>query len=258
MKKTLALFLSLALALTLIAPSLTASAADVQPTPPDWCPAEEYVVFPDSQAYEADTWEKILSLRAHAAAGNLEPVSGVDTVLFNRLRELQRMTKDPGVQFELGLLAVKFALNAAAKGEKVPYSTDFEMAATYAGGQEPATYLCHLWNARLALASRDITTGLEGGLGVYVGALEYLLSYEQFTMEDVYNSVLTGIIPAQRLSYAKSLIFVTLDGAVVHPKAVRLSADYLDTTTAQARYQRTMVPVRRLAELMGSTVDYDA
>ena len=258
MKRTLALFLSLVLALTLIAPSLTASAADMQPTPPDWCPAEEYVVFPGSQAYEADTWEKILSLRAHAAAGNLEPVSGVDTVLFNRLRELQRMTTDPGVRFELGLLSVKFALNAAAKGEKVSPSTDFEMAATYAGVQEPATYLCYLWNARLALASRDITTGLEGGLSWYVGALEYLLSYEQFTMEDVYNNVLTSIIPAERLSYAKSLIFVTLDGTVVHPRSVRLSADYLDTTTAQARYQRTMVPVRRLAELMGATVDYDA
>lgn len=63
---------------------------------------------------------------------------------------------------------------------------------------------------------------------------------------------------AERLAYAKSLLFVTLDGDLVHPRSVRISADAVDTTTAQTRNQRTMVPIRRLAELMGATVDYDA
>lgn len=255
MKKLLSLFLVIALSLCLVSPAL--SAQSVSPAPPAWCPAEEYTVFSGSKAYEGETWEKILSLREFAQAGNTQPVSGTDTVLFNRLRDLERISGDPGVYFELGILDVKFALNAAAKGEKVGGTTDFEMAAYYAQDSQQE-YLCRLWNARMVLASRDLSGGLEGkGLPFFVGAIEPLLSYPDFTLESVYTSVLTPAISAQSLAAARETLFVTLDGKVVHPRAVRYDFG-LDTTTAHSRNNRTMVPLARLAGLMGADVSYDA
>ena len=229
MKKLVSVFLAAALILTMTLPAL--AAGEAVPAAPDWCPEEEYAVFSGSRAYEAQTWEKNLSLRQFAQAGNTRPVSGADTVLYNRLRELERISGDPGVYFELGLLAVKFALNAAARGEAVGASNDFEMAAYYA--QDPdQECLCRLWNARMVLAAQDLSGGLEGkGLPAFVGAVEPLLSYPGFTLESVYTSVLTPAIPAQSLAAAREILFVTLDGRVVHPRAVRYDFG-LDTTAA--------------------------
>ena len=252
MKKFLSVLLVLTMLFSIAVPALAAG-----PTPPAWCPAGEYAVFENSTAYTGETWEKLLSLREDAAAGNLAPTSSSNTVLYNRQRELKK-SNDPGVRFELGLIDVKYALNAAAQGKTFGVSTNFEFAASYAGDQEDAKYLCYLWNARMSLAARDITTGLEGGLRWYAGAMEYLLPYEQFRFEDIYSHELVQTIPAERLAYAKSLIFVTLDGDLVHPRSMRVSQDYVDYTTVQSRNWRTMVPVRRLAELMGATVAYDA
>lgn len=157
------LSLLLALSLSLAIPSFAAGAAG--PTPPTLCPAEEYAVFANSQAYKGDTWSKILSLREDAAAGNLAPTSSSSTVLYNRQRELKK-SNDPGVRFELGLIDVKYALNAAAQGKTVGISSDFEMAAYYGKGDEPACYLAYLWNARSKLWTHDLTTGLEGALAI--------------------------------------------------------------------------------------------
>lgn len=255
MKQFLSTLLTLTLLFSTTVPALAAGTTG--PTHPDWCPEEEYAVFEGSAAYEGETWSKILSLREDAAAGNLAPTNSSNTLLYNRYRALKR-SDDPGVLFELGLIDVKYALNAAAQGKAFGVSTNFEFAAAKAGGQEDAKYLCYLWNARMSLAARDITTGLEGGLRWYAGAIEYLLSYDQFCFEDIYNHELVQTIPAERLAYARSILFVTLDGDLVHPRSVRVSTSYLDTTTAESRSWRTMVPVRRLAELMGATVEYDA
>ena len=256
MRKTILFPLVLALALTFCPPARAVE--PVVPAPPSWCPAEEYAVFADGAAYETATWDKILSLREHAGAGNPEPQSGTDTVLFNRLRELKRMG-GASVNFEVGLLKVKYALNTAAKGQTAKIGADFESAAYGASGQASPRALAYLWNARAGLWDQDLTDGLEGrGLGRFVGAVEYLLPDPRFTMAQVLDWGAANGVSAGNLAAAKALLFVTLDGEVVHPKAVRVSADYLDTTVPQVRNQRTMVPVRRLAELMGATVDYDA
>lgn len=239
--------------------SLIPSARAAALTRPSWCPEEEYVVFQGSAAYDGENAKKLLALQEHAAAGNLAPQSGTDTTLYNYRRDLERISGDPGVKFELGLLDEKYALNAAARGKSVSPSSNFEFAAAYAGDQEEAKYLCYLWNARMSLAGRDITAGLAGGLRWYAGAVEYLLSYEQFDFSDIYDCELVKeTVSAQRLAYARSVIFVTLDGELVHPRSVRISSDYVDTTAAQNRNGRTMVPVRRLAELMGAVVDFNA
>ena len=258
MRRNSFLPLSLVLALLLTLFPAARAADSVTPTPPDWVPAEEYAVFEGSTAYEGETWDTILQLRAHAEAGNPAPQSGTDTVLYNRRRALA-YSHDPGVRFELGLLSLRFAVNAASRGQTEKIGSDFEMAAHYAPGQEPGRYLAYLWNARANLWDQDVTGGLEGkGLSFIVGALSYLLDYPQFTMSALLDCPLLAELPQEKRDVAENLLLVTLDGDVVHPRAVRYDTNYVDTSTAQTRNDRTMVPVRRLAELMGATVDYDA
>lgn len=250
-KRMLSALLMLSLFFTLVTPAYAAA-----PTRPSWCPAEEYVSFPGSAAYSGQTWEQLLSLWDYAASGKTEISRTADSRIYTTYSKL-RSSSDPGVRFELGLIEVQLAMNALSQGKAAKGSTHFEMAASYTDDAS-AKYLCYLWNARLCLAAQDITTGLEGGLRWYSGAIEYLLAYEQFSFDAIYNCELVKLLPAERLSCAREQLFVTLDGKLVHPRSVRVRADYLDTTTAQARHNRTMVPVRRLAELMGATVDYDA
>lgn len=260
MKKLLAMMLSLALSCSLLVPALASEA--IAPAPPEWCPAEEYVIFEQSAAYQGETWDQITALREHAQAGNLTPTRTGEKALYDQLQALKR-SDDPGILFEVGLVAARYAANALDQGQNPGASTAFEMAAVhaapYAAEQPDALYLARLWNARMCLLSGDLTAGLEGkDLGFFVGAVEPLLPYGEFTMEALYGCPLVKKLPAEQLAAARALIFVTLDGKVVHPRAVRVSLDYLDTTAAQSRNNRTMVPVRRLAELMGATVDYDA
>ena len=61
-------------------------------------------------------------------------------------------------------------------------------------------------------------------------------------------------VPTAGLKAVKDLVFVTLDGDLVHPGHVRISSDYKDTAGACIRNDQVMVPVRRLAELMGAVV----
>lgn len=63
MKRVLSLVLSMILVLSFGTPALAA-----EPTPPDWVKAEEYCTFADGDAYQAETWQEILRLRADAAA----------------------------------------------------------------------------------------------------------------------------------------------------------------------------------------------
>lgn len=66
MKKLLTFALTLALTLGLIP---AAAAEAVTPTPPPWCPEEEYAVFPGSAAYEPENWDIITQTRGEVTWG---------------------------------------------------------------------------------------------------------------------------------------------------------------------------------------------
>ena len=256
-RRILSFTLVLALLVTLTPP--TSAAETVTPIRPSWITDEEYVIYQGSTAYEPQTWKQLLDLRVHAESGALEPQSGTETVLYNQLRKLSS-SKDPGVRFEVALLQVKYAMNAAAQGKPEKIGSDFESAAYYSVSQPQFTAVCRLWNARTTLWQRDITTGLEGkDLGFVVGAIEPLLRDPDFTISGLLDCALLKDIPQEQIEALKSQIFVTLDGIVVHPRTVYYhnSRSY-DTTIAQSQNDRTMVPIRRLAELMGAVVSYDA
>ena len=238
----------LALSLTMI-PS--ASAAQTA-TAPSWIDKSEYVTFSDGAAYQSDMWNTITTLRNYAQSGGEAPAYG--KTYYKECETLSRSTS-PSVQFELGLIKLKFALNAVAKGNRVPSSTAFEMACYYAGANdEAAVYQAYVWNARLNMLSCDLTTASDGNVKWFFGAVEHLLGYEQFTMAELLDWGAANGVPTAGLKAVKDLVFVTLDGDLVHPGHVRISSDYMDTAGACIRNDQVMVPVRRLAELMGAVV----
>lgn len=148
----------LALSLTMI-PS--ASAAQTA-TAPSWIDKSEYVTFSDGAAYQSDMWNTITTLRNYAQSGGEAPAYG--KTYYKECETLSRSTS-PSVQFELGLIKLKFALNAVAKGNRVPSSTAFEMACYYAGANdEAAVYQAYVWNARLNMLSCDLTTASDGNV----------------------------------------------------------------------------------------------
>lgn len=238
----------LALSLTMI-PS--ASAAQTA-TAPSWIDKSEYVTFSDGAAYQSDMWNTITTLRNYAQSGGEAPAYG--KTYYKECETLSRSTS-PSVQFELGLIKLKFALNAVAKWNRVPSSTAFEMACYYAGANdEAAVYQAYVWNARLNMLSCDLTTASDGNVKWFFGAVEHLLGYEQFTMAELLDWGADNGVPTAGLKAVKDLVFVTLDGDLVHPGHVRISSDYMDTAGACIRNDQVMVPVRRLAELMGAVV----
>ena len=68
-KKSVSLLLALTLVFSLFPAAAAAESGAVTPTPPSWCPEEEYAVFPGSAAYEPENWEIITQTRAEVEWG---------------------------------------------------------------------------------------------------------------------------------------------------------------------------------------------
>jgi hypothetical protein len=249
MKRLLSLALFLALLLTLAPP---AAASPAVPAPPPWVKAEEYAVFADGAAYEPETWSQITRLRADAAAGHTAPVSG--SSLYGNYTALGKSSAG-SIRFEYGLLALKYACNAAAAGKGVSsLPSSFELAAYSSFGDEPARYTAYLWNARCKLINMRENADM-AGQGAFCAAVKPLLAYDAFTMDSLLQGGWMTLVSASKIKAVRSILFVTLDGELVHPRIVYSGATR-EETSAHVASGRTMVPVRRLAELMGAAVTY--
>ena len=252
MKRQISLALSLLLILSLALPALTAPASAANPAPPSWVSADEYAVFPDGTAYAGETWQNILALRANAAAGHPAPVSGEP--LYRAYAALKKSDEN-SVRFEYGLLGLQYACNAAQSGTaaSAPASA-FELAGFYSPGAEPARCIAYLWEARCQLFNMAENADM-AKQAPFCAAVKPLLAYDSFTMDKLLQGDWMRSVSPQKEKAVRSLLFVTLDGELVHPRIV-YSAAGKEQTSAYVANGRTMVPVRRLAELMGAAVTY--
>lgn len=250
MKRLISLALSVVMLLALAAPA--ASAAETKPAPPDWVKAEEYVLFEKGEAYQKETWDRILRLRADAAAGHLAPEKGAP--LYSDYEAL-RQSREASICFECGLLDFRYNANALAQGKTVALQNRLDSTAYNLKGQEPAHYAFRLWNARCLLLkvpdSQDLT---DRGLGMFVAAMEYLLAYPDFTMEKLLDNAFLSCLSPKQLSMVKGLTFVTLDGKLVCPNRSLRDGSKWEDQIAVIRSGQTFVPLGRLAELMGAAV----
>lgn len=248
MKKILSLLLALALSLSLYP---AARAAEAAPTAPGWVDAESYIVFPGDPVYEPENWGQVLAQRQAAEAGGLLEEGGLDwaegspgqcyeTALI-RLRCVENY--DDELEAKAALLAAGRALGAAESGW---YDQN--------RGRDEIYYRISIEKYRVYL-SYHVDYISDWGRGL-VPALDEL----GMTLEDFFNApILDRVSPEDREKVEasvnaywdfyigeKSRITVYLDGTLLQ----------MDTLP-QVKNERTMAPIRAIAEALGAEVEWD-
>lgn len=250
-RKTRALALILAAVLLCALVPAAGAAEAVTPTPPSWCPAEEYAVFEGSKAYEPENWERILLLRADAESGGTTPKKDGNAQTFDALSALQSASgKDGGLWFEYGLIVQMYLSNEGNTRNDSAFDA-FDRALGTLTEDSPGYPAVYLWRTRAAVFR---------GYNSSERSLDACLAMHGMTFEQFMDSkALAGITPERReelaaaLARERSIIYVVLDGVRIHPTKING-----EETAAQSRNERTMVPVRFLAEALGADVDWDA
>lgn len=251
MKKLLALALSLVMALGLCGPALAAE--PVTPTPPPWCPEEEYAVFPGSAAYEPENWAILTQARSEVT----EEEIGLNTLSqmwkFIGLPDRDKETgeQDFGILFEKALIQVRLLY-----GHDHYSGTYWTTLSTILenGGDEKLNgltdqqrYVVLLWTARGILRYNGVGEKLNS-------YLTYLLKYPQFSFETLVRCDIFSEKDQERyLASVKrswedhnSHVEIFLDGR-------ELDMD----VTPEIKNQRTMVPIRAVAEAIGADVAWE-
>lgn len=253
MKKLLALILALVLALGLM--PLAAAEESVTPTPPEWCPEEEYAVFPGSAAYEPENWVLIQETRQEVRWGAINIGSLPRRWDFHRLpTTLQgegKSGKDFGVLLEQALVEVRLLYTHD------DYNGPYWPSLMYVleGGDDPQLdgltdqqrYAVLLWTARGILRYK----GVGERLNEY---LPYLMEFPQFSLSKLTDTVIFSDEEHARLdaevrqSWAEHMEAITLwlDGK-------KLALD----VAPEVKNQRTMVPIRAVVEAIGGDVAWD-
>lgn len=267
MKRWFSMVLSLLVFLSL---TPMVQAADVTPTPPEWMAAGEYAVFADGAAYQKENWDKILRLRTDAAAGHTE--KAMSKQLKEDLASLRTLASGSDTQtgsaslcFELGLITLRYRCNAIS--QKLPMSetsysgtqaeTLLNNAVKYGAGEPEKVYLAYLWNGRNQMLNFcDLYSKSSEDMEAFVTTLQALYEYPQFKSAALLNWDMASLVPAEYRTMVQDAIIVMLDGKVVHPAIITYSPIKHELSAACVKNGWTMVPVRRLAELMGADVSY--
>lgn len=249
MKKGIALLLTLTVACSLFPAALASERA--VPTPPDWVPAEEYAVFEDSEAYEGENWETILSLRREVGWGEIH-VASIPKELNAGHDRLYRLATDHahpdgGAMFELALIELR--LYRLKEGERAPNWTTlmYHMDKIRDSLTPEQRYPVLLWNARSVLHYYGV--GEE-----FYESVSPLLEDPRFSYEKLLDCVVFSqeekdafwASHAQEAARFANRVDLYLDGEP-------LSMD----VPPEVREGRTMVPVRAVAEALGADVDWE-
>ena len=255
MKRRISLVLSLLMLLTLIPAAL---AAETAPTPPVWVKAEEYAVFEGDSTYTGETWETVLRLRADAAAGNLEPQTGD---LYTDWNIGEKTDAPASLQFELGLIGMKYAENSGSRRLATRTRRYFGLAKDSwldEGGSrtDKTYYLFTLWYQRARLLEcRPGTSQVFSGY-----QLEEFLKASGYTMDQFRDcSALKVVTEAEWAAIDTRTAQEKAEAEIAKTRAnVTLDGNWVNTENlARVVNGRTMIPVRCLAEQLGADVSYD-
>lgn len=254
MKKIVALCLAVMLSLALVVPALADE--PMTPTPPAWVPAEEYAVFEGSAAYEPENWEAILALRKEVSWGAIN-LGALPADLRRTHSELARkgrgtgdQVKDLGLLVELALVDTRL-LYTENNGEVGPFWAALSTYLTSPhselldGLTAQQRYVTLLWRTRDTLRTNG------AGEQVYRW-LPALNEYPQFSLDVLVTSPIFSPEEQTRLKAEveagwNAFLPIYLDGE-------RLTMD----VEPEVRNQRTMVPIRTVAEALGANVEWRA
>jgi len=263
-RKVLSLLLICALALSLL-PGARAAGEAVVPTPPEWCPEEEYAVFPGSAAYEPENWDILTQTRAEVRWGpvNLGALplrwkfAGIPTSYTvptgetneSGIAYVERFC-DFGVLLEKALIEVRL-LYTHDKYDG-PYWTTLANTLEGGGDQRLAAltdqqrYAVLLWTARGILRYR----GVGEELNEY---LPYLMQFPRFSLETLTDSVIFTDEERARWSAPLAQSWAEYASHV----EIWLDGKELDMDVPpEVKNQRTMVPIRAVAEAIGAQVEW--
>ncbi len=264
-KKSVSLLLALTLVFSLFPAAAAAESGAVTPTPPSWCPEEEYAVFPGSAAYEPENWDIITQIRSEVEWGavNLGALplrwkfTGIPSSYTVPTGEKDKYGHeyverycDFGVLLEKALIEVRL-LYTHDKYDG-PYWTT--LANTLEGGgderldvlTDQQRYAILLWTARGVLRYRGV--GKE--LNEY---LPYLMEFPQFSLETLTDTV---IFTEEEKAAWNSQLGQSLEEHMNHI-TIWLDGQTLELDVfPEVKNERTMVPIRAVAEALGADVEW--
>ncbi len=250
-KKSVSLLLALTLVFSLFPAAAAAESGAVTPTPPEWIKAEEYLVIPDDAVYAPVNWTEVEALREDARQGGLLPEEGKDWA-----------EGSAGACYETGLVRLKYAENAGVEtqaGRKAFYSAGRAFSAAesqwYSRWKEHDELYYRLdiekyrawlvfsyayvndWGKSLAPALEALNMSADD---FFDGQYMYLVSEEN-------RAKVIADIESYRAQKPNQDGGITLwiDG-----KQLRMD------TAPEVRNERTMVPIRAVAEALGAKVEW--
>lgn len=264
-KRVFSLLLALVMAVSLVPAALAAEA--VTPTPPEWCPEEEYAVFPGSAAYEPENWAILEGARKEVKWGAINVAALPDRWKFTRLPidytvptgETDKYGNpyverycDFGVLLEKALVEVR--LNYSHDKYNGPYWTT--LATTLEGGGDerldPLTdqqrYAILLWTARGILRYNGVGEKLDE-------YLPYLMEFPQFSLEKLTDTPI--FTPEERETLSRRVANSWANFTA--PANISILIDDLAVemdVPPDVRDGRTMVPIRAVAEALGADVEW--
>lgn len=249
MKKLAGFLLALVLVLGLASATLAAEA--VKPIPPEWINAEEYLIIPNDAVYAPVNWAEVEALRENARQGGLLPEEGKDWA-----------EGSAGACYETGLVRLKYAENAGVEtkeGRMAFYSAGRAFSAAesqwYSRWKEQDELYFRLkiekyrawliysysyvgdWGKSLSPAFEALNMSTED---FFSGQYMYLVS------DEVRAKVAADVASYQaQKPNQNGSITLWIDGNQLH----------MDIAP-EVRNERTMVPIRAVAEAIGADVEW--
>ena len=246
-------FFSLLLALALTFPLYPAAlGAERGPDPPAWIPAESYLTFPGDPVYQEESWTRVLEERQAAEEGALLPYEGRDWA-----------QGSVGECYETGLIRLRCAAN---------YEDDeFEARAAFlAAGRAFAAAESGWYDQNRGRDETYYRLSVEkyrafliyhvGYVGNWGRSLTPALDVLHMTLEDFFNApYMDRVSDEDRELVAASVAeYQPVYDREKNRISLRLDGEDLVLDAApQVSHQRTMVPIRSVAEALGADVTWE-
>ena len=239
-KKSVSLLLALTLVFSLFPAALAVES--VTPTPPEWIKAEDYLIFPGDEVYEPENWAKVEELREGARNGGTIVIDGSQ----------DWAEGSPGMCYETGLVRIKYGLNAKEEGRH--WNNAF-----YSAGRAFSAAQGDYWG-KYGKPYDELyyRLDLEKYRAWAVDSVNYVSDWKQSLTDTLaaLNMTLDDCFAGQYMSLAKpgtrEIITADMQRIEILLDGYKLSLD----VPPEVRSQRTMVPIRAVAEALGATVEW--
>lgn len=243
-KKSVSLLLALTLVFSLLPTASAAEGEAVTPTPPEWINEEDYLIFPGDEVYEPENWAKVEAMREEARNGALLVIDGSQNWAEG----------SPGMCYETALVRIKYGLNAGIetdpkKGRNAFYSAGRAFNAAqddyWGGNGKPYDELYYRLN-------------LERYRAYAVYSATYVSDWKQSLTDTLValNMTLDDFFAGQYMSLmepgTREIITADMQRIEILLDGYKLTLDI----TPEVTNQRTMVPIRAVAEALGADVEW--